>query len=240
MPNTVPLYTHSLDDARHCNEVDEWRASHRANIECARAIEKAISRDYKDNHLDENCARSVIDEYGFNRVNFVLKVNLQLMPKDDPRISSENRKWGENFYTPKSNMRSEYRVNSHPVIFNGFIDEARDEWNKLGLFDSQHCHTDLGLNYEGKVLVISPNRLKDQYKTPEDQLFYATGGFGCHPNKIGRSVFGYFLKDGEHTTWDRSAFIGVIRDECLPQWAADKLAEYTEDTGESEGIGDIS
>lgn len=240
MSNFVPLYTHSLNDARHCNEVDEWRESHKANIECSRAIEKAISRDYANNKLDEKCARSVIDEYGFNRVNFILKVNLKLIPKDDPRISDENRDWGKDFYAPESNIRSEYRVNSHPVILSGFIDEARNEWNKLGLFDSSHCLDKLGLDYEGKVLVISPNRLKDEYKTPEDQLFVATGGFGCHPNKIGTKVFGYFLKDGEQTSWERGAFLGVIKDECLPQWAADKLAELSEDISESEGMGGIS
>ena len=241
MPNFVPLYTHSLDDARHCNEVEQWRESHKANVECAKAIEKAIQRDFKDNHLDEKCAKSVIDEYGFNRVNFILKVNVIQILKEDPRISDKNREWAKDFYTPKSNNRSEYRINAHNLLINGFIDEARGEWDKLGLFDSHHCvESENGLDYEGKVLVISPNRLKDEYKTPEDQLFVAVGGFGCKPDKIGRSVFGYFLKDGEETTWDRGAFLGIIRDECLPQWAADKLAAEAEEIDESEGMGGIS
>lgn len=25
--------------------------------------------------------------------------------------------------------------------------------------------------------------------------------------------------------WNRSEFLGIIRDECLPDWAAEKLAE---------------
>lgn len=241
MLNKTPLYIFSLDEARHLNEVGLWRESHKANLECVKAIENAIARDYDNNQLDENCARSVIDEYGFNRVNFILKVNLQLISKEDLRISSENRAWGKNFYIPQSNMRSEYRINRHPLLINGFVNEARSEWDKLGLFDSSHCvQSDESLDYEGKVLIISPNRLKDEYKTPEDQLFYATGGFGCHPEKMGRKVFGCFLKDGEETAWDRGAFLGIIRDECLPQWAANKIATDTDDINKSEWIGEIS
>ena len=33
------------------------------------------------------------------------------------------------------------------------------------------------------------------------------------------------LGDGETTRWNRSEFLGIIRDECLPDWAAEKLAE---------------
>lgn len=241
MLNKTPLYVFSLDEARHLNEVDLWRESHKANLECVKAIEDAIMRDFSNNHLDENCAKSVIDDYGFSRVNFILKASLKLTPKDDPRISKENRVWGANFYAPESNLRSEYRINSHPVLISGFMDQARKEWDKLGLFDSSHCiNSEDALNYEGKVLIISPNRLNDEYKTPEDQLFVAKGGFGCYPEKIGRKVFGYFLKDGEETSFDRGAFLGVIRDECLPQWASEKLSAQADGIDESEGIGEIS
>ena len=101
--------------------------------------------------------------------------------------------------------------------------------------------SDEPIDYAGKLLILSPNVLKDQYKTPEDQLFYATGGFGCDPTKMGRKVFGFFLKDGEETHFARGDFLGVIKDECIPDWAYDKLNEYEEysDT-EDEGMGGIS
>ena len=35
----------------------------------------------------------------------------------------------------------------------------------------------------------------------------------------------YCLGDGETTRWNRSEFVGIIRDECIPDWAAEKLAE---------------
>lgn len=56
MSDYPSLYTFSLDNARHCNEVELWRESHRANVECARAIEETIQKDFNNYHLAENCA----------------------------------------------------------------------------------------------------------------------------------------------------------------------------------------
>ena len=33
------------------------------------------------------------------------------------------------------------------------------------------------------------------------------------------------MGDGETTRWNRSEFVGIIRDECIPDCAAEKLAE---------------
>lgn len=48
MPDYVPFYRHSLNNARHCNEVELWRNSHEANIDCKNAIENAIAEYYED------------------------------------------------------------------------------------------------------------------------------------------------------------------------------------------------
>ena len=102
-----------------------------------------------------------------------------------------------------------------------FLDRVRKEWENLKLFDKFHC-SDEGY-YEDKVLVLKPSSLKDEYKTPDFQLFYATGGFGCDPTKIGTSVSGVFLKDDEFAQFRRADFIGVIKDEHLPDWAREKF-----------------
>ena len=246
MSKYVPLYSYSVRDAQECGEMDKWRESHQENKRCARAIESAIENGFHDNHLDEDCAKKIIDEFGFNRVNYVLKINTRLIPKEDPRISTDNRQWGAVGYITSGNIRDEYRINKHPLLVSGFISEARKEWDKLGLFEAKHCvDSDEPMNYEDKLLVLSPDVLKDEYKTPKDQLFLAKGGFGCHPDKIGTKVFGYFLKDGENTHFARGDFLGVLKDEYIPDWAREKLSnqsEESEDIGEdeSEGIGVIS
>lgn len=157
--------------------------------------------------------------------------------QDDARFSEENREWGKWLCAPDSNMRTDYLINDHPVLVNAFIDRVRSKWAKLNLFDSSHCDDKTGVELEGKILVISPSRLNDKYKTPEDQLFMATDGFGCSPSAGGRAVYGYFLKDDEHCRWNRDAFIGILKDEYVPDWVKEKLnmsedaAEPVEDSG---------
>lgn len=113
--------------------------------------------------------------------------------------------------------------------------EFKEAWQKLGLFDASHCSEDN--DYAGKLLILKPSVLKDEFKASDYQLFYAESGFGCSPTASGRKVFGKFLKDGENTSFNRSDFLGVIKDECIPEWAAEKLAELEPpDEDESEGI----
>lgn len=217
------LYRYSLDNARHCGEVPQWRESHAANIECRKAIEEAIANGYKDNKLKSGCAKAIIDQYGFDRTNFILRCTLKLS-RNDGRYSDENRAWSVNMRMSDSNIKGDYKLNSHPSLVEGFINQARAEWDKLGLYSYDHCvKSDEPLDFEKKVLIIRPDVLKDAYKTPEDQLFLVTSGFGCSPNKIGRGVYGVFLKDGEFTSYDRSSFIGVMDEKFIPEWAAEAV-----------------
>ena len=81
--------------------------------------------------------------------------------------------------------------------------------------------------YTGKVLVLSPDTLRESCWTQENQLWYAHDGFGCSPHAIGRSIRCTCLGDGEHTRWNRSDFIGVLQENLLPEWAEEKLNELT-------------
>ena len=237
MPDYIPFYRYSLDNARHCNEVELWRNSHKANIDCAAAIKNTIGDNFNDNHFNSDCVNAVIREFGFDRVNFILQYNLK-KAQHDTRYSAENREWGKSLCAPDSNMRTDYLINEHPVLINAFIDRTRNEWGKLNLYDSSHCDDKTGVDLEGKVLVISPTRLNDKYKTHEDQLFMATDGFGCSPSASGRAVYGYFLKDEENCRWNRDAFIGILKDEFVPNWVKDKLniSEKTAESVEDSGI----
>ena len=100
-------------------------------------------------------------------------------------------------------------------------------YQELGLFGPEQCEPNSysSLDYEGKVLVLSPDTLKESYWTPQAQLWYAHDGFGCSPHAIGRSVRCTCLGDGEMTSWNRTDFIGVLREEFLPDWAEEKLEE---------------
>jgi hypothetical protein len=99
------------------------------------------------------------------------------------------------------------------------------QYDALGLYSAEHCETDsfAKLDYSNRILIIHPETLDERYWSPENQIFYAGTGFGCDPKATGRAVFGEFLADGERARLNRSDFIGVMKDEYVPQWARDKL-----------------
>ena len=96
---------------------------------------------------------------------------------------------------------------------------------EIRLFDQSHCQPDSwsALDYNGKVLALKPEILKEEYRSAEFQLWLGEGGFGCSPTARGRAVYTTCLGDGEKTRWDRADFIGVLKDEFLPDWAREKL-----------------
>lgn len=217
------VYRWSKKYAQEYGELDLWKESYKENCTCARAIEKAITNNYTNNHLNTDPIHDIIAEYGWNRVQWVLANTIQ-QHSSDGRFSPDNRTWAKSYYIPEDDILWHYSVECHPGLVNMFVDRMQKEWQALGLLDRTHC-TDDG-DYEGKVILMKPSSLKDQYKTPDFQLFYVTGGFGCDPQRVGTQVSGYFLKDGEYAHFRRSDFIGVIKDECIPEWAQEKLQQY--------------
>lgn len=237
MNEHISLYLYSREEAIRLNELQDWRDSYRANCDCARVIERAIRDNYSDNVLHD-CIRPVIEEYGFNRVNWVL-ANTVRQKTYDGRFSEANKTWAKGFRIPQDDSNWQFAVESHPGLVDLAINDAKKAWAELGLFNSSHClsEKDGQLDYTGKVVVIDPNIFKDEYKTPEDQLFLAESGFGCSSNARGRKVYGTFLKDGERTHYQRSDIIGILKDEYLPDWARElHCQEFPSDEGESEGM----
>ena len=225
------IYPYSLEYAIRCHERDLWRESYQLNCGCARAIENAIAENYDGRRLSGECAKAVLGEYGIDRVNWVL-ANTIHEKTHDGRFSRGNKEWATGFTIPQDTTQLQFVVDSHPGLVNLFTDTVRHAWQKLGLFDSTHC-TSKNEDFEGKVLVLKPTILKDEYKTPDFQLFLADGGFGCSPTARGRKVYGRFLKDGEETHYERQDFLGVLKDEHLPDWAREKLAEIKEQAQDS-------
>ena len=228
------IYPYSLEYAMQHDERNQWRESYQVSCDCARAIERAIDDNYDGQCLSDDAAVSILSEYGFDRVNWVL-ANTIREKEHDGRISRANKEWAKAYFVPQDTTQFQFVVNSHPGLTNLFVNDVRRVWRELGLFDKSHC-TGTGDDYDGKVLVLDPTVLKDKYKSPDFQLFLADGGFGCSPTARGRRVYGQFLKDGEETSFYRQDFIGVLKDEHMPDWAREKLAEIqTHDSGPQMG-----
>ena len=224
--NETYLYPYSAKEARERNELSLWRESHRANIACREAIEDAIRRSFDGMHLDKDCITPVLDEYGYKRTAWVLANTLHEL-KWDGRFSPANKQWAERRYIPQDERyNAAITVRSHPAVLDGFVSFYRKAVQALNLFGAEHCVGDRAeQDYTGKVLVLSPDVLREQYWGQKYQLLYAQSGFGCKPHSSGRAVFATSLADGETARWNREDFVGVLDDKFLPEWAKPKLAE---------------
>lgn len=222
------MYPFSAAFAKSNGDLELWRENHRQNTACKKAIEKVVSKEFDGYRLGKDAADQVIDEFGYDRVNWVLANTLQRLSYDG-RFSHENLDWAKGFYFPEDKEGSidhhnEFLVNSHPAVLNGFVDQARRQYSILCLFNASHCMEDRNSSdFTNKILVLNPSLLKDEFKKPEYQLILAECGFGCAPTASGRKVFGRFLFDEERCQYTRHDFIGVIKDELLPEWASEKL-----------------
>lgn len=225
MERKIPFYPHSHSEALRENELPLWRESYRGNIACAVDIEAALQA-LEDVPLPEDAVRPLLDRWGFKRVNHVLGNTLNQM-KDAAQISTTNREWARVVYVPPDKEHNpDFAVRADPAALNALVDQARAAYQALGLFSFAHCETDSAeLDYEGKVVVMSARALREDCWSQQNQLWYAHSGNGCSPHAIGRSILATCLSDGAQDRLLRSEVTGVMREECLPDWAMEKLAE---------------
>ena len=224
--NDTYLYPYSAAEARERNELPLWRESHKANIACRNAIEDTIRQNFDGMHLNKDCLTPVLEEYGYKRTAWVLANTLHEL-KWDGRFGHANKQWAEKIYIPTDlNHNSDFVVRSHPAVLDGFVSFYCKAVQALNLFGAEHCVGDRAeQDYTGKVLVLSPDVLREQYWGQKNQLWYARSGFGCEPHSSGRAVSATCLSDGETARWNREDFIGVLDEKYLPDWAREKLEE---------------
>ena len=120
----IQVYMQSAAYAREHGELDAYRASNKANVECRYSIEAAIKDHYRENHLDVSCAKDVIAAYGINRVQTVLAATIRGADWDG-RISGSNKAWAKNYPIPEDS-KIEYHVNGcHRGLTDLFCTEVR-------------------------------------------------------------------------------------------------------------------
>lgn len=121
------IYQHGADYAREHGELDQYRASNRANVQCKEAIEAAVRKHFDGLHLGHDAAKGVIETYGMDRVALVLANTVQLQDWDG-RYSRRNKDWARTIPNHNSDtVRLGYALECHPAVLNGFIDLVREE-----------------------------------------------------------------------------------------------------------------
>lgn len=132
MKEATPVYPHSAAYAREHGELDSYRVSHKANVACKQAIEAAIREHYRDNSLGREGAQQVMEQFGLERVQYVLANTVR--QKDwDGRISPDNKAWARNIpvYEDKNHWGDDrnldFVVASHPGLTDLFTTQVRRE-----------------------------------------------------------------------------------------------------------------
>ena len=128
----LPVYPYPADHARENGELDAYRASFRANVSCKDAIEAAIRDNYRDNRLDTAAVGQVAEQFGQERMLYVLAATVRHFDYDG-RISRDNKRWANTIpaYQNGDGMDSDRSVQfvvcSHPGLTDLFLTGARRE-----------------------------------------------------------------------------------------------------------------
>lgn len=126
----IPLYRRSGAYAREHGELDDFRASRKANEACREAIEAAIRDGYDGMHLNAD-VKGVLAQFGPERVSYVLAATIQDKGWDE-RFSRDNKAWAAAVpMAEPQDHRCFYTVNSHPALLNGFVGMVRKELDAM-------------------------------------------------------------------------------------------------------------
>lgn len=129
----TPVYPYPASYAQEHGELEQYRASNRANAACKEAIEAAIREYYDGNSLDSQAAAQVVEAFGLDRTLYVLANTVQ--QKDwDGRISPGNKAWAKTIPIQKNpdawgaDRNTQFVLNSHPGLTNLFLSTVRREY----------------------------------------------------------------------------------------------------------------
>ena len=130
----LPVYRYPGSYAHEHEELEQYRASRKANIACAEAIDAAISEHYRDNCLDREAVSQVVEQFGYDRTLYVLS-NTVRCKEHDGRLSRDNKAWArtvpvfEDLDAWGHDRNVEFVVDGHnPGLVDLFINVARHEY----------------------------------------------------------------------------------------------------------------
>lgn len=120
-----PLYPYSIDEAIVMGETDQYWESRQLNEECAQAIKAAINGNYDGYHLIHDTSDAVIQQFGLERVKFILANTVQLFDYDG-RISGDNKVWAKSIKIPdKAPDRRYYMIDGLSGLVDIWLREVR-------------------------------------------------------------------------------------------------------------------
>ena len=211
-----PLYTHTISYAMEHRRVDDYLDSRSLNLKCKEAIENAIRKNFDGMHLAHDAAEGVLEEYGAERVVFILANTVQHL-EHDGRFSIGNKAWAKGYEIPENvnqgmDMNADYVVNSHPATLDGFILLAREEMREQELGKEETVWINAGT-----------------------KGFIANGHFGTWHTVEAKEIRGELFYRMEHEEYGDSVASIIVNQEG--ELVAEDL-EHGFDAGAMEAIGE--
>lgn len=211
-------------EAKCAGQLRKWGKSVQHDIQCVKSIEEAIGSHCSGGNLESGAAGTVLEQYGLQRVSFVLA---DLVKWEFGNVSAEVSDWTMSI--PVHSGReyiSQFSQKPDIRLLDAFIKQVWEARQKLGLYGVEHC---IGgwdrVHFQGKTLVMNADCTSQSVTSLKDQLWYAMDGNGCHPDHWGGFIRAVRLDDGKTEMLERGVFAGVLNERYLPDWAAEKLAE---------------
>ena len=96
-------------------EQAQAKMEHETKVACKNAIEKAIAEKFDGYRLPKDTAEGVIQEYGSERVSYVL-ANSVMHKRQDGRFSPENKEWAKAIEPYAMVKNEDMVVDSHPAV----------------------------------------------------------------------------------------------------------------------------
>ena len=90
----VPVYYESFAYAAENGEVDLYRISRQLNEDCRNAIEEAIADNFDGMRLADDATKSVVEQFGMERMGYILAYTLNYN-NHDGRYSHSNKEWAD-------------------------------------------------------------------------------------------------------------------------------------------------
>lgn len=131
--NALPkkVYPYSYREAKARGQTAQHRRSYNLNVECALSIRAASTLNLANGHVPIENVRGVLEDYGPERVMWVLANTIQ-QRGSDTRYTEDSRRWAENFPIPadpykNGDLRFGYLIEGWPPHVVEFLNLARVE-----------------------------------------------------------------------------------------------------------------
>lgn len=119
----LPVYLETADYATKHGEMDLFRRSKEVNFACKEAIEEEIRERRRIRAVpDGACIKRVVDQFGWDRLFFILAHSIVGKDEDEKNIS-----WAQSLIGEESNRI--YVVNAFPGWLDQFTTLARQKYN---------------------------------------------------------------------------------------------------------------